>query len=170
MVRQDEAAAPGRVVLVLDVRPDVHDESSFETAVEALASIAVQASKEHIPLEAVATTGAVLGRPVPGAVELLLDQLAVIEPDEPDHLAALCAQLSTRLGIGGVVVVTGAPDAALARAAAPLFGRYTVSVVATKAPTTGAPLPGLVEAWSTPFAAAWNRAVALGRHRTTRSA
>lgn len=170
MVRQDEAAAPGRVVLVLDVRPEAYDAASFEAAVEAIASIAVQSGKDQIPLEAVATTGEVLGRPVLGALELLLDHLAVIEPDEPDHLVALCAQLATRLGIGGVVVVTGAPDGALARAVAPLFGRCVLSVVATKHPTTAAAIPGLVDAWSRPFAPAWNRAVALSKHRLRRSA
>jgi len=170
MVRQDEAAAPGRVVVVLDVRPEVHDTTSFEVAVEAIASIAVQAARDQIPLEAVTTTGAVLGRPTPGALELVLDHLAVIEPERPDHLAALCAQLATRLGVGGVVVVTGAIDAASTRAVAPLYGRCVVSVVTTKQPNVAPSIPGLVDAWSQPFAPSWNRAVALGRRRMRRSA
>jgi len=169
MVRQDEAAAPGRVVLVLDARPEVYDAEAFEVAVEAVASLAVQSGRDQIPLEAVATTGEVLGRPAPGALEVLLDRLAIIEPGDPDHLFALCAQLSTRLGIGGVVVVTGAPDDALARAVAPLYGRASLAVVATMPPTTTSAIAGLVPVFGHPFPAAWNRAVALSRHRSSRS-
>jgi Protein of unknown function DUF58 len=169
MVRQDEAAAPGRVVLVLDARPEVYDAEAFEVAVEGVASLAVQSGRDQIPLEAVATTGEVLGRPAPGALEVLLDRLAIIEPGDPDHLFALCAQLSTRLGIGGVVVVTGAPDDALARAVAPLYGRASLAVVATMPPTTTSAIAGLVPVFGHPFPAAWNRAVALSRHRSSRS-
>jgi uncharacterized protein (DUF58 family) len=164
MVRQDEAAAPGRVVLVLDVRPRAFDGPSFETAVEAIASIAVQASTDQIPVEAIATSGELLGRPAPGQLDALLDGLAIIEFGGPDHLRALCAQLSTRLGIGAVIVVTGAPDRELTRSVAPLVGRCVLSVVATRPPSTSETVPGLVDASSQPFAAAWNRAVALSRH------
>jgi uncharacterized protein (DUF58 family) len=168
MVRQDEAAAPGRVVLVLDVRSHAYDDQSFETAVEAVASIAVQAGKDQIPLEAFATNGEVLGRPAPCQLDVLLDGLAIVEPGGPDHLTALCAQLSTRLGIGAVVVVTGAPDHDLTRSAAPLMGRYAVSIVATRPPTPGLTVPGLVDASSQPIATAWNRAVALSRSPRSR--
>ncbi len=170
MVRQDEAAAPGRVVVVLDVRPEPYDAASFEVAVEAVASIAVQAGKDQIPLEAVTTTGEVLGRPAPGQLELLLDGLAVVEPGGPDHLAALCARLSTRLGIGAVVLVTGAPDTVMSRCATAMLGRCLVTVVATRGIATGAAVPGLVDASSQPFASAWDRAVALSRRSSWTSA
>ena len=105
-----------------------------------------------------------LGRPGPGTLELLLDRLAVVDVGGPDHLAALGAQLATRLGIGAVVVATGAPDRALVDAVAPLR-RRALAVIATRAPTTRTPVPGLVDAVSEPFPAAWNRAAAHHRHR-----
>ncbi len=159
VVRQDEAAAPGRVVLLLDTRPSAHDEESFETAVEAIASLAVRLREVHAPVEVVTTAGQVLGRPGPGTLELLLDRLAVIEPGEPDMLSALGAQLSTRLGLGAFVAVTGAPDRALLQALAPLATRAVVTVVATRAGTQVSGVPGftIVDATSTPFTTAWNR-------------
>jgi len=163
MVRLDEAAAPGRVVLLLDTRPAVHDSASFELAVEAVASLAVRCRKDQTPVEVLTTAGEVLGRPGPGTPELLLDRLAVVDTGGPDHLHALGAQLATRLGVGACVVATGAPDDALRDAIAPLYRRFALAVVATR-PTTVL-LPGLVDAASEPLAAAWNRATAHRRER-----
>jgi uncharacterized protein (DUF58 family) len=164
VVRLDEAAAPGRVVLILDTRPEVFDSEAFEVAVEAIASLAVRCHHDQTPLEAVTSAGEMLGRPGPGTLELLLDRLAVVDVGGPDHLAALGAQLATRLGIGAVVVATGAPDRALVDAVAPLR-RRALAVIATRRPTTSTPVPGLVDAASEPFPAAWNRAAAHHRHR-----
>ncbi len=130
VVRLDEAAAPGRVVLILDTRPEVFDEEAFEVAVEAIASLAVRCHHDQTPVEAVTSAGEMLGRPGPGTLELLLDRLAVVDVGGPDHLAALGAQLATRLGIGAVVVATGAPDRALVDAVAPLR-RRALAVIAT---------------------------------------
>ena len=164
VVRLDEAAAPGRVVLLLDTRPEVYDPDSFEVAVEAIASLAVRCRNDHTPVETFTSAGELLGRPGPGTLELLLDRLAVVELGGPDHLRALGAQLGTRLGIGALVVATGAPDAALREAIAPLHLRAALAVVATR-PSTIPPMPGLVDAASEPFAAAWNRAAAHRRER-----
>jgi uncharacterized protein (DUF58 family) len=164
VVRLDEAAAPGRVALVLDTRPAVHDIDSFEVAVEAVASIAVRCGHDQTPFEVVTTAGEVLARPGPGTIELLLDRLAVVDVGGPDHLTALGAQLAARLGIGAVVVATGAADRALVDAVAPLR-RRALAVIATRPARTATPVPGLVDCASTPFPAAWNRAAA---HRTRR--
>ncbi|MEX2254761.1 MAG: DUF58 domain-containing protein [Acidimicrobiia bacterium] len=163
IVRLDEAAAPGRVVLLLDTRPEVHDVDSFEVAVEAIASLAVRCGKDQTPVEALTTAGEILGRPGPGTLELLLDRLAVVEVGGPDHLAALGAQLAARLGIGAVVVATGAPDRALVDAVAPLI-RRSLAVIGTRAPST-ARIPGHVDASTEPLPTAWNRAAAHQRPR-----
>ena len=164
VVRLDEAAAPGRVVLLLDTRPGVHDAESFEVAVEAIASLAVRCRDDQTPVEVVTTAGDVLGRPGPGTVELVLDRLAVVEVGGPDHIRALGAQLATRLGIGALVVATGAPDRALCDAVVAMRRRAALAVIATRRPTVAA-VPGLVDAVSEPFASAWNRAAAHRRER-----
>lgn len=162
VVRTDEAAAPGRVVLLLDTREEVHDDESFEVAIEAIASIAVRCTKDQMPIEAHTSAGETLARPGPGTIELLLDRLAVVEVGGPDHLAALGAQLGSRLGIGAVVVATGAPDARLVDAVARLRSR-ALTVIATRTPRV-ARIPGLVDA-SSGFVTAWNRAAAHQRPR-----
>src|SRR5581483_645895 len=131
VVRQDEAASPGRVVLVLDTRPGAHDEPSFEAAVEAIASLAVSLRRAHAPVEVVTTAGEMLGRPGPGGVDLLLERLAVVELSDDDYLVTVLAALRARLGIGAVVAVTGAPDATLTDALTRLRPRILVTLVAT---------------------------------------
>jgi uncharacterized protein (DUF58 family) len=132
LVRQDEAASPGRVVLVLDTRPTVHTEASFESAVEIVASFGVQLRRDHAPIEVHTTAGTVLTRPGPNMVEMLLERLAAVEAGGVDHLASLSTSLRTRLGIGAVVFATGRVDAALISAASTLRARkLLVTVVAT---------------------------------------
>jgi uncharacterized protein (DUF58 family) len=160
VVRQDEAAAPGRVVLLLDTRMSAHDDASFEIAVEAIASLATRLSQDRAPVEVVTAGGQILSRPGPGSLELLLDRLAVVEVVDSDMLAAVGARLASRLGLGAFVAVTGKPDRALLDALAPLGSRATVTVVATRSGTRLARVPGLtvVDATNQPFPAAWNKA------------
>ncbi len=169
VVRQDESAAPGRVVVVLDTRPWVHDAQSFEVAVEAVASIAMRLDHDRAPVEVVTSSGQILARPGPGTLELLMDRLAVVEAAEPDLLAAVGARLARRLGIGAVVACTGAPDDALLDAIATVGRRAELTIVATKASehrlVSSVPT---VDATNAPFGAAWNRVVALRRTRRAR--
>ena len=156
LVRQDEAASPGRVVLVLDTRPHVHDEASFESAVEVIASLAVSLRRAHAPLEAVTTKGEVLGRPGPGMVELLLERLAVVSTGDPDYLVPVVAGLRDRLGIGAVVGATGYLDAEFADALALLRPRILATAIATGASDGVRSLVPVVDA-SADFPTAWNR-------------
>jgi uncharacterized protein (DUF58 family) len=156
LVRQDEAASPGRVVLVLDTRPEAHDDASFESAVEVIASLAVSLRRAHAPFEAVTTSGEVLGRPGPGMVELLLERLAVVSPGDPDYLLAVIAGLRDRLGIGAVLGTTGHLDTRFADALALLRPRLLVTTIATGSHAGVRSLVPVVDA-SSDFPTAWNR-------------
>lgn len=157
VVRQDEAASPGRVVLVLDTRPALHDDTSFEAAVEGIASLAVSLRRVHAPVEVVTTGGEFLGRPGPGGIEVLLERLAVVERDDTEHLGAVVAALRDRLGIGAVVAVTGDVDRAAVEALRLVRARCLVTVVATRSTGPFGPATGLtlIDA-SGGFAPAWN--------------
>lgn len=174
VVRQDEAASPGRVIVMLDVRPTGYDAASFEVAVEAVASLAVRLRREHIPVEVVTTAGDVLARAGPGAVELLLDRLAVVEVGGADHLAALCVSLRNRLGVGAVVTVTGSGDRVLLDALSLLRARRTVTLVATRRglPQLEVARTGIVfiDAADRPFPQAWNEATGRRPVRARRPA
>ena len=168
VVRQDEAASPGRVVLLLDARPEVHDEVTFESAVEAIASFAVSLRRAHAPVEALTTKGDVLGRPGPGAVAILLERLAVVETGGPDYLISVVAGLRDRLGIGAVVAATGNLDAAFVDALTLLRSRCLVTVVATGEQLVPAPLLTVVDA-SDDFPTAWNAYASHAARRWNRA-
>jgi uncharacterized protein (DUF58 family) len=167
VVRQDEAASPGRVVLLLDTRPHVYDDAAFESAVEAVASLAVSLRRVHAPVEVQTTSGEVLGRPGPGAVEVLLERLAVVEPGGIDYLAAVVGALRDRLGVGAVVATTGSLDRDLADSLGYLRARCLVSVIATGPAGSVAPPPKIaaVDASRTDVATAWN---AFASHQSRR--
>jgi hypothetical protein len=168
VVRQDEAASPGRVVLLLDTRPEVHDDATFESAVEAIASFAVSLRRAHAPVEALTTKGDVLGRPGPGAVAILLERLAVVETGGPDYLISVVAGLRDRLGIGAVVAATGNVDAAFVDALTLLRSRCLVTVVATGEQLVPAPLLTVVDA-SDDFPTAWNAYASHAARRWNRA-
>ena len=157
VVRQDEAASPGRVVLLLDTRVDVYTDDAFETAVEAMASLAVSLRRSHAPVEVITTAGELLGRPGPGSVELLLERLAVVEPGGEDYLGAVVGGLRDRRGIGAVVAATGALDARLADALVRLRPRCLVTVITTAPSERAVPttLP-IVDASTGDLARSWN--------------
>jgi hypothetical protein len=128
--------------------------------------------RAHAPFEAVTTQGEVLGRPGPGAVEILLERLAVVEAGEPDYLIPVDAGLRDRLGIGAVVAATGYLDAGLTDALALLRPRCLVTAIATGAndqpvrspiPVVDASedLPTAWNAFASSAARRWNRARSL---------
>jgi uncharacterized protein (DUF58 family) len=168
LVRQDEAAAPGRIAVVLDTRPEVYDTATFEVAVEATASVAASLRRARRPIEVLSTAGEILGRPGAGA-DLLLDRLAVVQPSGPDHLPAVVATLRSRLGLGAVVSVTGAVDDELVDALALLRRRRAVTVVATRPSPAARALAAsgltVVDTSRASFSVAWNEAM-TARPRT----
>jgi uncharacterized protein (DUF58 family) len=159
LVRVDEAAAPGRAVILLDTRAAVHDAASFERAIEMAASVASTLHRARQPIEVVTTAGETFRRPGASALELVLDNLAVAEVGDEELLRPVVGALRNRLGVGAVIVVTGAPDPAIVDAAAALRGRRIVTLVATApSPVPTGSIP-VVDASNDDFAHQWNRTV-----------
>jgi uncharacterized protein (DUF58 family) len=159
LVRVDDAPAPGRAVVLLDTRPAVHDESSFEDALEVAASVATVLHRTHQAPEVVTSGGETMRRGGVSALDAVLDRLAVLEPEPVDHLAAVTGVLRHRLGLGAVVVVTGTADQTIVDAAAALQGRRIVTMVVTRPLTLPTGAIRLVDTSTEPFADAWNAAV-----------
>jgi uncharacterized protein (DUF58 family) len=156
LVRVDEAPAPGRVVVLFDVRAAVYDDDSFEQAVEGVASIAASLHRTHQPVEVVTSAGESMRGSGANTLPSVLDRLAVVEPDGPDRLLAVTAALRGRAGLGGVVVVTGAADTAVVDAAAALRGRRIVTLVTTRPSSTPTgPMPR-VDVAGRSFPKVWN--------------
>jgi uncharacterized protein (DUF58 family) len=156
LVRVDEAPAPGRVVILFDVRRGVYDDDAFESAVEVVASIAASLHRTHQAAEVVTSAGESMRRGGVNALQSVLDRLAVVEPDGPDRLLAVTAALRGRAGLGGVVVVTGAADAAVVDAAAALRGRRVVTLVTTGATTAATGPMTRVDVAGRAFPTIWN--------------
>jgi uncharacterized protein (DUF58 family) len=159
LVRVDEAAAPGRAVILLDTRETVHDATSFERAIEIAASIATSLNRTQQPIEVVTTGGDTFRRPGANALGWVLDSLAVAELDPTDLLGPVTAVLRNRLGVGAVIVVTGTPDTAVVDASAALRGRRIVTIVATAPNRIPAGSIRVVDASTEHFVHEWNRTV-----------
>lgn len=118
MVRQDEAPQNPRATVVLDARPDVHHGSgphaSFEMAVSAAASATYHVSERGYA--ATLLTGPVTRPPRALPWQLVLEQLAVVEPDRACDLGGLWQQLATGVADAGLLVaVVAVPEPGLLR-------------------------------------------------------
>ncbi len=89
MIRQEEARRRAPVVVLLDTRSGRHNRASFETAVEAAASVVAALDREERPVTLISTSGERLGSPGRRHLATVLDALAVIEPGGPDRLGSL---------------------------------------------------------------------------------
>ncbi len=168
VVRQNEARREPRTRILVDTRTRVHDEASFEVAVEATASIVFRLARSGRELELLTATGESLGRRGPGREALLMDRLAVLEPGGPDRFLATASALRTASREALLVVVTGALGTAEATALAGLgFPAGPLVVVATR--PAGAVVARiddarrapavLVDASRAPFSTAWDEAM-----------
>ena len=165
MIRQDEAQWRARAIVVLDTRPAAHDARSFETAIEATASIVDRLTRMRRRVEVIASNGQSLGAPTARSGWAVMDRLATIAPGGEDRLAGLLASLRAHRRAALVVAVVGSLGAVELDALGALTAHGTAVMVATRA-GTDAP-PGLV-AWSglvtvdasrRPFPIAWNQAM-----------
>jgi uncharacterized protein (DUF58 family) len=165
MIRQDEAQWRARSIVVLDTRPGAHDARSFETAVEATASIVDRLTRMRRRVEVLASNGQSLGAPTARAGGAVMDRLATIEPGGEDRLAGLLTSLRAHRSAALVVAVVGSLGAVELDALGALTAHGTAVMVATRGGTE--PPPALVT-WSglvavdasrTPFPTAWNQAM-----------
>jgi hypothetical protein len=114
MVRREEQPFQSRATLLLDGRLNAHrgdgPGSSYEYAVSAIASIAVNLTRAGFLLRLVSETGEDMGPPhVPLTEGVVLDSLALAETSRGHSIAPAAARL--RSGIDGVLIaVVGALD------------------------------------------------------------
>jgi len=170
MIRQDEARRRAPVLVLLDARSGRHDRASFETAVEAAASIVAALDRDGRPATLVTTAGERIGSPGRRHLASVLDALAVIEPGGPDRLADLLCGHSTSALIAIMGRMRGG-DAARLRL---LVGeRGLLTIVATREPAE--PDRGrrgrsilVTVAPGTPFDRTWNECILRWNHGTDR--
>ena len=139
-----------RVSVVLDVRPSAFDERSFETAVEAAASVCTSLRRERRPVDARHRRG-----PDPDrrrnrdAPHALLEQLATHRARAgPDRLAPVLAGLRRRRDAGLVVAIVGRLDPDTGRALDRLAAHLTVVAVVV-VPSMPIPRAARPTSWST---------------------
>ncbi|MBV8950607.1 MAG: DUF58 domain-containing protein, partial [Actinobacteria bacterium] len=181
MVRQEEAQRRPEITVVLDTRASVYDEPSFETAVEAIASIATAMVRIGRRVDVMTTSGLRLATASPRDLVLLMDQLAIIETEGFDRLPGVIESFGNRRPTGALVAVTGRIDPATAdafRQAASGFG-VTVLVGTRHGGSPGPNVRGrsfvAIDAGSQSFPIAWNQTVlqwhlaATPRHSLSRS-
>ncbi len=115
MVRREEQPWQSRAALVLDTRAAAHrgdgPGSSFEWAVSAAASVAVQLARGGYSLRLLTDAGADLDLPASGAMaEAVLDRLAEVQPSRHASVAPAVDSLRRSTSEGLVVAVLGRLD------------------------------------------------------------
>jgi uncharacterized protein (DUF58 family) len=166
MVRQEEAQRRPEVTVVLDTRAGTYDDASFEIAVEAVASVATAMVRIGRRVDVLTTSGLRLATASPRDLVMLMDQLAIIEPEAVDRLSGIIDGFGTRRPTGALVAFTGQVDAATTaafRQAASGFG-VTILVGTRAGGSSGAPARVgrafiTIDASSQPFPTAWNTTI-----------
>ena len=142
MVREHVDTSLPRVVVLLDDRAEAHvpmiaDESTFEAACEAAASVLVAAYREdvHVEIQLVSGTASAVGH---GDVGPLLDLLAEADPAPGHDLAAAVERLRVRRVGDTLLYLTGPPNEADLGRLAGLRGAYPSIIAAVFGPVRGA--------------------------------
>jgi uncharacterized protein (DUF58 family) len=178
LVRQQEQPWQGRTTVLLDVRRGTHDAESFEAAVSAAASIVTANGARRDLVRLCTTDGADSGYGAGGVhTQALLEHLAVIEPSGSASLRALL-DLLQRDGQGALIVLVAQTTGDELQATARLRQRFgLISVVRVdrglagrERPNGDAPLAAagasvIRVSRDTPFAVAWDRAMAAAATR-----
>ena len=178
LVRHQEQPWQGRTTILLDVRRSTHDETSFETAVSAAASIAVANGARRDLIRVLTTDGIDSGFGTGHAhVQAVLEHLAVVQMTGTASLRALIEVVSKNGGGGALVVVLAQVTTDELTGIGRLRSRYgSVTVVVTgdvrvrtPAATTGAAVPVVRGRTTRDFATAWDAAVKAQRsgHRSS---
>jgi uncharacterized protein (DUF58 family) len=181
MIRQQELPWQGRATVLLDVRGAVHDETSFEQAVSAAASILTASWERDGQIRLLTTDGLDSGfGSGPGHLQAVMEHLAVIEPGS-DRVDSLLGAMRRR-ATGALVAITTAGAVSAGRggkgtlggglerlvAAQGGFG-WVATVLIGSEPVAGEGVSasGMVVrvAPGQPLAESWNRAVAVAGAR-----
>lgn len=169
MIRQEEARRRAPVVVLLDVRSGSHERASFETAVEAAASIVTALDRDGRPVTLMTTAGERIGSGGRRHLTGVLDALAVIEPGGPDRLENL---FGDRRAPALVAIMGRMREGDLARLNVLVRATGLLAVVATRAGTPAMPSRRgasiIVDAGpSELFARAWNERILRWVHGTS---
>lgn len=175
MVRQEEAQRRPEVTLLLDTRESAHDDASFETAIEAIASIAAAMTRAGRRVDVLTTAGLRIASVSASNLVLLMDQLAVLEPSELDEIAKVVDGFRSRRPTGALVAVSGASDDRSSEAIARASSRFGTTVLVTtrgsasvrrtpargihSAPARGRASVVVVDASARPFPDVWNETI-----------
>lgn len=170
VVREDEAQWQPRAIVLLDTRPDAHDEASFEAAVEATASVVARLVRSVLPIEVITTDGRSLGvtgsrgRHGIGVEALIMDKLAVVQPGGTNSFTAVARPLRAAQRRGLLVAVMGTLAPAEHDAIAALGAPSAPLVLVTMRSAPGAQSRAsagvvTVDGGGGRFAAAWDAAM-----------
>ncbi|HXY92350.1 MAG TPA: DUF58 domain-containing protein [Acidimicrobiia bacterium] len=162
MIRQNEARWRSRAAVVLDVHPDGHDAASFEVAVEATASIVTRLVRLQRRVEVVTSAGEFLGHGGDPRHDVV-DRLATVAPHSTDHLAIVLENLGMHRRADLVIAVLGRVGPGVVRALGSFAGISVVAVLTQPVAMTPTSSLAVVDASSTPFAAAWNQSFTRSR-------
>ncbi len=162
MMRQNETRRRAPVLLMLDVRPATHDRTSFERAVEAVASIATSLDRAGRPFEVAWSTGTPIGAPGRRHLAYIMDELAVVEPHGADRImiAATRRRSSALIAVTGRLLVNDAASIGLlVRDGGTLITVATADGAAPVAARSRRYKSVVVPYVEGPFAHSWNEAV-----------
>ncbi|MFI5045872.1 MAG: DUF58 domain-containing protein [Acidimicrobiia bacterium] len=162
MIRQDEARWRSRAAIVLDVHPDGHDAESFEVAVEAAASVVARLVRLQRRVEVITSAASVLGTGGDPRHDVL-DRLATVGTDQHDRLTTVFEQIRAHRRVDLVVAVLGSVGSDVTRALGALAGIDVIAVLTQPVAITPSSSLVVVDASSTPFPVAWNRACSQPR-------
>jgi uncharacterized protein (DUF58 family) len=110
VVRHNVDTAQPESVVLLDVRPSVYSEDSFESAVDVAASLVHSLSVDMAPVQLRTTAGARVGGRAQRDPAAMVDFLTAVEPDGSGTLSAELLLLRRDRGGTAMIVVTGRLD------------------------------------------------------------
>ena len=161
LVKHNVDTSQPHTVVLLDLRPSLYTEESFEQAVDTAASVIVSSGTSKAPVELRLTDGTVLGGPRVREVTPLIDHLTGVQAEPRGSLREPLLALRRLRGGTSLIVVTGEIEPTDLPYVANLRRRFDQLVVISVDPERRAPIdfPGvrlLVGADADAIAAAWN--------------
>jgi uncharacterized protein (DUF58 family) len=110
MVRHNIDTSQPFSVVLLDLRPGLYTEESFELALDATASVIAASTAGRSPVQLRTTAGHRIGGPSNRSADPLLDRLITIEPDAVGSMEEELTLLRSEKGGTLLTVITGAVD------------------------------------------------------------